>query len=94
MNTLTTAQLDALKAIDTPTICNAIERFKVRNDVTGFTGMNIRCLYPQFGVTIGYALTVTVDSPPPMSNAMIKPGRIGRGPWPPRRNQYSWSSRM
>lgn len=65
MNTLTTAQLDALKAIDTPTICNAIERFKVRNDVTGFTGMNIRCLYPQFGVTLGYALTVTVDSTTP-----------------------------
>jgi len=65
MNILTTAQLDALKSIDTPTICNAIERFKVRNDVTGFTGMDIRCLYPQFGVTIGYALTVTVDSTTP-----------------------------
>jgi 4-hydroxy-4-methyl-2-oxoglutarate aldolase len=65
MNILTVAQLEALKAIDTPTICNAIERFKVRNDVTGFTGLNIRCLYPQFGVTTGYALTVTVDSTTP-----------------------------
>ena len=65
MNILTVAQLEALKAIDTPTICNAIERFKVRNDVTGFTGMDIHCLYPQFGVTTGYALTVTVDSTTP-----------------------------
>jgi len=65
MNILTTTQLDALKAIDTPTICNAIERFKVRNDVTGFTGMDIHCFYPQLGVTIGYALTMTVDSTTP-----------------------------
>jgi regulator of RNase E activity RraA len=65
MMILTKEQLDAVKAIDTPTICNAIERFKVRNDVTGFTGMDIRCLFPQFGVTVGYALTVTVDSTTP-----------------------------
>lgn len=62
---LNAAQLEALKTIDTPTICNAIERFKVRNDVTGFIGMGIRCLYPQFGVTLGYALTVTVDATTP-----------------------------
>ena len=65
MNLLTQAQFEALKAIDTPTICNAIERFKVRSEVTGYTGMNIRCLFPQFGVTLGYALTVTVDSTTP-----------------------------
>jgi 4-hydroxy-4-methyl-2-oxoglutarate aldolase len=62
---LNAVQLEALKAIDTPTICNAIERFKVRNDVTGFTGMDIRCLYPQLGITLGYALTVAVDSTTP-----------------------------
>ena len=65
MNILSTEQLEALRSIDTPTICNAIERFKARNDVTGFAGMNIHCLFPQFGVTIGYALTVTVDSTTP-----------------------------
>lgn len=65
MNILTPVQLEALKAIDTPTICNAIERFKVRNAVTGFVGLDIHCLYPQLGVTLGYALTVTVDSSTP-----------------------------
>lgn len=65
MNILTTEQLEALCKIDTPTICNAIERFKVRNDVTGFTGMDIHCLFPQLGVTVGYAVTVTVDSTTP-----------------------------
>ena len=65
MNILSTEQLEALRSIDTPTICNAIERFKVRNDVTGFAGMNIHWLFPRFGVTSGYALTVTVDSTTP-----------------------------
>lgn len=65
MNTLTTAQLDALKAIDTPTISNAVERFKVRDDTTGFTSMSTRCLFPHLSVTLGYALTVTVDSTTP-----------------------------
>jgi regulator of RNase E activity RraA len=65
MNILSTEQLESLRRIDTPTICNAIERFKARNDVTGFAGMNIHCLFPQFGVSIGYALTVTVDSTTP-----------------------------
>jgi len=65
MNILTDTQFEALKAIDTPTICNAIERFNVRNAVSGFPGMDIRCIYPQLGVTLGYALTVTVDSTTP-----------------------------
>lgn len=65
MNFLTETQLDALKDFDTPTICNAIERFKIQDETTGFMGMNIRCLFPQFGTTIGYALTVTVDSTTP-----------------------------
>lgn len=62
---LSQAQIDELGSIDTPTICNAIERFHVRSEVTGYVGMNIRCLFPQFGSTVGYALTVTVDSTTP-----------------------------
>lgn len=65
MNILTSTQIEELKSIDTPTICNAIELFKVRSAVTGFTGMDIRCLFPHFGTTVGYALTVTVDSTTP-----------------------------
>ena len=62
---LTPEQLEALKAIDTPTICNAIEPFNVRERVEGFMGMNIRSLTPEFGTMIGYAITVTVDSTTP-----------------------------
>lgn len=62
MYPLTDAQIQELKAIDTPTVCNAIEKFKVRGRVQGFMGMDIRCLLPELGTMVGYAVTVTVDS--------------------------------
>ena len=65
MTLLSTEEFNALKEIDTPTVCNAIERFKVRDDTTGYTGMRTRCLFPHFATTLGYALTVTVDSTTP-----------------------------
>ncbi len=64
-NPLSSEQIAALQAIDTPTICNAIEKFGVRSEVDGFLGMDIRCLTPEFGAMIGYAVTVTVDSTTP-----------------------------
>lgn len=62
---LSPQQIEALKAIDTPTICNAIERFEVRGRVEGFFGMDIRCLSPELGTMLGYAITLTVDSTTP-----------------------------
>jgi 4-hydroxy-4-methyl-2-oxoglutarate aldolase len=65
MTILTEEQLAALKAIDTPTICNTIETFKVRGRMEGFFGMDIKCLFPEFGTMVGYAVTVKVDSTTP-----------------------------
>lgn len=62
MYPLTDEQIQELKTIDTPTVCNAIEKFKVRGRVQGFMGMDIRCLLPELGTMVGYAVTVTVDS--------------------------------
>jgi regulator of RNase E activity RraA len=62
---LTAQQLVTLRYFDTPTICNAIETFRVRGRVEGFTGMDIRCLVPSLGVMVGYAVTMTVDSTTP-----------------------------
>lgn len=59
---LTPQELDELQAIDTPTICNAIETFNIRGRVDGFLGMNVRCLLPEMGTMLGYAVTATVDS--------------------------------
>ena len=62
---LTQEQFDALKRIDTPTICNAIEPLKVRRNSEGFMGWNIRCQFPEMGVMLGYAVTATLDTMTP-----------------------------
>lgn len=54
--------LEELRKIDTPTICNAIEAFRVRPRTLGYMGMDIRSLFPELGVMVGYAVTATVDS--------------------------------
>lgn len=56
--------LDRLRAIDSPTISNAIEVFKVRDRTEGYTGYDIRCLFPQLGTMVGYAVTALCDNRP------------------------------
>jgi 4-hydroxy-4-methyl-2-oxoglutarate aldolase len=60
--TLSFEQISALCRIDSPTISNAIERFKVRPRVSGYVGYDIRCIFPELPPTVGYAVTCTVDS--------------------------------
>jgi len=49
--------LEALRALSTPTVSNAIELFKIRPPNHGFMSPSIRCLFPEFGVMAGYAVT-------------------------------------
>ncbi len=51
-------QLDALKRIDSPTIANAVETFKIRPRVAGYVGYDIRCIFPDLPPTVGYAVNV------------------------------------
>ncbi len=62
---LSAEQLEELRSVDSPTVANAIEAFKVRDDTQGFMGMDVRCLTPEFGVMVGYAVTATADSMTP-----------------------------
>ena len=62
MSRLTPDQLDALRRIDSPTVSNAIERFRARPRIEGYAGWNLRCAFPELGTTIGYAVTCTADS--------------------------------
>src|SRR5205823_15066302 len=55
-------QLSALRRIDSPTISNAIETFKVRPRISGYVCYDIRCIFPELPPTVGYAVTCTVDS--------------------------------
>jgi len=51
------AQLEALRRYNTPTISNAIELFNLRPRHTGFLPHTIRCLLPELGPIVGYAVT-------------------------------------
>jgi regulator of RNase E activity RraA len=54
---LTAEQLEALRRYNTPTISNAIEVFNVRKRHIGFLPHTIRCLFPEMGPIVGYAVT-------------------------------------
>lgn len=62
---LSEAQLAALARYDTPTVCNAIELFKVRPDTSGYMDRRIAALYPELPPAVGYAATATFRSAVP-----------------------------
>jgi 4-hydroxy-4-methyl-2-oxoglutarate aldolase len=54
---LSAEQLEELRRYNTPTISNAIELFDVRPRHAGFLPHQIRCLLPELGPIVGYAVT-------------------------------------
>jgi regulator of RNase E activity RraA len=54
---LSAEQLEQLRCCNTPTISNAIEIFNVRQRHLGFLPHRVRCLLPDLGPMIGYAVT-------------------------------------
>ena len=73
---LTPQQLAALRAIDSPTIANAIEEFDVRDRRAGYMDGSVRCIYPDLGEIVGYAFTITFKNrgpdDPPMRQEWVK----------------------
>jgi regulator of RNase E activity RraA len=61
VQTVSDADLDYLRSVDSPTIANAIELFKVRDRCDGFIGGNVKSLFPEMPPMVGYALTVTMN---------------------------------
>jgi regulator of RNase E activity RraA len=57
---LTPEELEALRAITTPTISNAIEAFRVRPRNEGFMDSTIACRFPELGAMAGYAAPIKV----------------------------------
>lgn len=51
-----------LKTVDTPTLANAIEELNVRPRSEGFAPLDIRCLFPEMGRMVGYAVTAQVET--------------------------------
>ena len=62
---LTDADFDQLRRFNTPTISNAIELFDVRPRDIGFLPHQIRCLLPELGPIVGYAVTSQTRALPP-----------------------------
>src|SRR5437879_1513933 len=54
---LSREELDGLRKLSTPTVSNAIEHFNVRPRNQGYMSPDIRCLFPDLGVMVGYAVT-------------------------------------
>ena len=55
-------QIEELSKIDTATIANAVEPFNFRSNTEGFMGMDVSCMFPDLGVMVGQAVTVTLDT--------------------------------
>ena len=60
--------LDQLRALTTPTVANAIELFNIRPRNQGFMSPHIRCMFPELGVLVGYAVTARFAADCPARN--------------------------
>ena len=59
------AELEALRRLDTCTVCNAIEAFQLRLRNAGFACASIRCMFDDFPSMVGYAATARLRSGEP-----------------------------
>ena len=77
MTAIDPAALDALRAWDTPTICNALEVVAPHRRATGFTVEHLHCLDPDLKPIVGYARTATFRSvePSPLPADAVKAKR-------------------
>ena len=77
MTAIDPAALDALRAWDTPTICNALEVVVPHRRATGFTVEHLHCLDPGLKPIVGYARTATFRSvePSPLPAGAVKAKR-------------------
>lgn len=57
---LTLQEMEALRAITSPSVANAIEAFDVRPREVGNLSSEIRALFPELGPIVGYAATATI----------------------------------
>jgi regulator of RNase E activity RraA len=62
---LTPADLEALRALDTPTVCNAIEILAPHRTGFGFTTRPLLCVHPHLAPMVGYVRTATIKATHP-----------------------------
>jgi len=59
MPTATQSQMDFLRSIDTPTVCNLVEIVAPERRGSGYTIKHLHCPFPDLPPMVGYAKTVT-----------------------------------
>lgn len=57
--------LELLRSFDSPTVSNAIEAFKVRNQTEGYASSELICRFPNLPPMVGYAVTMLADTTSP-----------------------------
>jgi 4-hydroxy-4-methyl-2-oxoglutarate aldolase len=71
---LTAGDLERLRRYDTCTVANAIETFDVRPRTAGFMSPEIRCIFPQMAVMVGYAVTARARAAQPADGSYSRHG--------------------
>lgn len=65
MKQLNAKQIEELKQFDTPTVCNAVERFNLRGKTEGFMNPSIKSVFPDRPPLVGYACTAKISAAQP-----------------------------
>ena len=73
MASVTKEQLEALRRMQSCAISNAIETFDVRPREQGFMSPEVRCMFPDMGGMIGYAVTAVIAAKDPSTSHMNVP---------------------
>ncbi len=68
---LSEAELDALRALDTPTVCNALEIVAPERRAIGFTTTPLVCPRPELPPSVGYARTARLRSMRPAQSGIV-----------------------
>jgi regulator of RNase E activity RraA len=76
IETISAEELALLQAVDTPTICNAIELFDVRPRNTGYMDQRIQANFPEMPPMVGYATTATYRSYAPPRSGDVYTGIV------------------
>jgi regulator of RNase E activity RraA len=79
MMAIDTELLERLKAVDTPTICNAIEVAQKKRGFANFTRQQLVSTEPEAPALVGYALTAKIQGkmPPEDSAETLRERRMG-----------------
>ncbi|MDQ7820168.1 MAG: RraA family protein [Armatimonadota bacterium] len=62
---LSADQIDALRALSSPTVANAVETFRIRPRESGYLAPGIRALFADLGPVVGYAVTALIRAERP-----------------------------